>query len=187
LIAAAMTAYLAADVNWNWLTLAGHYVPGSYFDVGWMLLSVLIGASALHPSMAKAGTVEQSRSSLSRLGAGALACAALTPAGLTAYQRLRDGRASLAVVGGGAVRTCVVVIRLLAVVRRAEHLSLALGRAEQKFRSLVEGLPLVTYIDAVDDLATNLYTSPQVKDLLGYSAEEWTSDPYMLDRLLHPR
>jgi PAS domain S-box-containing protein len=62
----------------------------------------------------------------------------------------------------------------------------ALAAAEQRYRSLVEHLPLVTYVDSLDDLSSNLYTSPQIEPLLGYPVEQWTSDPGLFVRCLHP-
>src|SRR4051794_16867971 len=58
--------------------------------------------------------------------------------------------------------------------------------AEAKYRTLVEQLPLVTYIDALTESATSLYASPQVESLLGYSVEEWLGDPEFFPKLLHP-
>jgi len=58
--------------------------------------------------------------------------------------------------------------------------------AQRRYRSLVEALPLVTYIDRVDDHATNVYTSPQIRELLGWSAEDWMADPCLFEELLHP-
>jgi hypothetical protein len=37
----------------------------------------------------------------------------------------------------------------------------AASEAEAKYRTLVETLPLVVYIDSLDDVSSNLYTSPQ--------------------------
>jgi len=48
-----------------------------------------------------------------------------------------------------------------------------LGVAEQRFRTLVDQIPAVTYIDPVDDPETSLYTSPQIEKMLGYTPEEW--------------
>ncbi|HKY24710.1 MAG TPA: EAL domain-containing protein [Gaiella sp.] len=53
-------------------------------------------------------------------------------------------------------------------------------------RALVEQLPLVVYVDAIDAVSSNLYTSPQVEPLLGYPAEAWRIDPNLFVRLLHP-
>jgi two-component system, NarL family, sensor histidine kinase UhpB len=54
------------------------------------------------------------------------------------------------------------------------------------FRSLVEGVPAILYIDEVDDASTNLYTSPQVEEMLGFTPDEWRSDPDLWPRRLHP-
>jgi PAS domain S-box-containing protein len=58
--------------------------------------------------------------------------------------------------------------------------------AERRHRELIEALPLVTYVDKIDADATNVYTSPQVTDVLGWSPEDWTSDPGFFARILHP-
>jgi PAS domain S-box-containing protein len=58
--------------------------------------------------------------------------------------------------------------------------------AEGRYRNLIESLPLVTYIDLVDDHATNVYTSPQIVDLLGWSLAEWGADERLLANVLHP-
>ncbi len=50
--------------------------------------------------------------------------------------------------------------------RRSEE---RLRAAEEQFRTLVEQLPLVVYIDAIDDASSNIYSSPQVEAMLGYS------------------
>ena len=67
--------------------------------------------------------------------------------------------------------------------RRAEA---ALREAEIRYRTLVENLPLVTYISPVDTPAGNLYVSPQVEALLGYPAEEWLRNTSLLEETVHP-
>jgi two-component system cell cycle sensor histidine kinase/response regulator CckA len=59
-------------------------------------------------------------------------------------------------------------------------------QAEGRYRNLIESLPLVTYIDLVDDQATNVYTSPQIVELLGWSLAEWGADSRLLENVLHP-
>ena len=54
------------------------------------------------------------------------------------------------------------------------------------YRALVEGAPVVLYIDRPDELSTNLYTSPQIVELLGYSVDEWMHDAELWVRSLHP-
>jgi PAS domain S-box-containing protein len=58
--------------------------------------------------------------------------------------------------------------------------------AEKRYRDLIEQLPLVTYIDEPIETATNIYTSPQVEDLVGTSPDEWVGDPDFFPKLLHP-
>ncbi|HEV3407848.1 MAG TPA: PAS domain S-box protein [Gaiellaceae bacterium] len=58
--------------------------------------------------------------------------------------------------------------------------------AEKRYRDLVEQLPLVTYVDEATPTAASIYISPQVGELLGYSPDEWLSDPELFPRLLHP-
>jgi diguanylate cyclase (GGDEF)-like protein/PAS domain S-box-containing protein len=60
-----------------------------------------------------------------------------------------------------------------------------LRAAEQRYRSLVEQLPLVVYVDESDVDCTNLYTSPQTKEMLGYTPEEWAESD-LFERILHP-
>jgi PAS domain S-box-containing protein len=54
------------------------------------------------------------------------------------------------------------------------------------YRQLVEGAPAILYIDRPDELSTNLYTSPQIVDLLGYSVREWMEDAELWVRSIHP-
>ena len=58
--------------------------------------------------------------------------------------------------------------------------------AETPYRSLVERLPLVSYIDEPNVEATSIYISPQVEALLGYPPEDWLADPELFPKLLHP-
>ncbi|HEY7397073.1 MAG TPA: EAL domain-containing protein [Gaiellaceae bacterium] len=56
----------------------------------------------------------------------------------------------------------------------------------RRYRTLVEQLPLVVYIDALDAASSNLFTSPQIEPLLGYTVDEWASDATLFVRTLHP-
>jgi diguanylate cyclase (GGDEF)-like protein/PAS domain S-box-containing protein len=60
-----------------------------------------------------------------------------------------------------------------------------LGVAEERYRTLVEQIPAVTYIDPVDSPDTSLYTSPQIERMLGYTPEEWLENK-LWPRRLHP-
>ena len=53
------------------------------------------------------------------------------------------------------------------------------------FRALVEGIPVVTYVDPEEEDALGIYISPQIEDLLGYAPMEWLSDPKLWWRVMH--
>jgi PAS domain S-box-containing protein len=67
--------------------------------------------------------------------------------------------------------------------KRAED---ELRRQEERYRTLVEQVPLVIYVDRLDDVSSNVYTSPQVASILGYDAVEWQDNPNLFVELLHP-
>jgi PAS domain S-box-containing protein len=54
------------------------------------------------------------------------------------------------------------------------------------FRTIVEHLPVVVYVDELDDTSTPLYISPQIERLLGYTPTEWLDDPGLFIRCIHP-
>jgi PAS domain S-box-containing protein len=58
-----------------------------------------------------------------------------------------------------------------------------LRRSEGRSRRLVEGLPLVMYTEEPGGLT---YISPQIELLLGYTADEWLSQPGLWRTVLHP-
>jgi PAS domain S-box-containing protein len=64
-----------------------------------------------------------------------------------------------------------------------------LRAAEERYRSLVEQLPAIIYAAEVPSggaMGRTTYISPQVQSLLGYTPEEWLSDPDLWIKLLHP-
>jgi len=62
---------------------------------------------------------------------------------------------------------------------------LALKTSEERYRTLVERIPAVVFLDSVDDTQTTLYISPKIEQLLGYTAEEWIADPFIWKNSLH--
>ena len=57
-------------------------------------------------------------------------------------------------------------------------------RAEAMYRSLVDTMSGVTYSESLDD-SRSLSISPQIKELVGYSQEEWISNPHLWVEILH--
>jgi PAS domain S-box-containing protein len=72
-------------------------------------------------------------------------------------------------------------IRDISTRKRAEA---ALAGSEEKFRRLVEHLPTVVYTNAVGVPGTMLFVSPQIETLMGYTPQEWLSDPEMWSKTL---
>jgi len=62
----------------------------------------------------------------------------------------------------------------------------ALDGAAARFRVLVEQLPLSVYIDRLDDVSSNVYTSPQIEQMLGYTVQEWVENRDLFVEILHP-
>jgi len=61
-----------------------------------------------------------------------------------------------------------------------------LHEAEAKYRTLVEQIPAVTYIAALDEASTTLYVSPQIETILGFSPAEYRANPDIWREQLHP-
>ncbi|TML21064.1 MAG: PAS domain S-box protein [Actinobacteria bacterium] len=80
------------------------------------------------------------------------------------------------------VGACVLISDVSEQARAREELR----RAEAKYRTLAENLPLVTWLSAPGDRSSLLYVSPQVETMLGYSPAEWQAEPDLFSRLLHP-
>jgi PAS domain S-box-containing protein len=58
-------------------------------------------------------------------------------------------------------------------------------RLEARYRNLVEGIPAVTFLAALDEAGNELYVSPQIEQLLGFSQQEWLDDPVLWYTRLH--
>ena len=56
-----------------------------------------------------------------------------------------------------------------------------LRETEARLRSVVEQIPAITYVDDVD--RTPVYTSPQIRSLLGYTVEEWQGHGFWISRV----
>jgi PAS domain S-box-containing protein len=102
--------------------------------------------------------------------------------------RCKDGREvpveiSLSPLRFGADTFAVSTIRDVSERRRAGD---RLRKLEARYRTLVEGIPAVTFLAALDGDVNELYVSPQIETLLGFSQKEWLEDPILWYTRLHP-
>ncbi len=58
--------------------------------------------------------------------------------------------------------------------------------AHVRYRALIEKIPAVTFMAALDESVHELYISPQIENLLGFSQAQWLADPFLWYRQLHP-
>lgn len=61
-----------------------------------------------------------------------------------------------------------------------------LRRSETLYRTLVEQITAITYINRVDETSSSIYTSPQIASILGYTPQEWTTQPGLWMSVIHP-
>src|SRR4051794_13077550 len=61
-----------------------------------------------------------------------------------------------------------------------------LSAGGRDYRRMVERLPAVIYTAEIGVEGRWRYVSPQIEEMLGYSQENWTTDPGLWGRLLHP-
>jgi PAS domain S-box-containing protein len=58
--------------------------------------------------------------------------------------------------------------------------------AEARYRTLVEQIPAVTFMAVLGEGKNEVYVSPHIETMLGYTQEEWLKDPFLWYWRLHP-
>ena len=74
----------------------------------------------------------------------------------------------------------------MADVTRRKESELELQQVQERYRTLAEQLPLVTYVDGSEPNGAANYISPQIEQLVGYTAEEWLAGDRIFASSLHP-
>ena len=57
---------------------------------------------------------------------------------------------------------------------------------DERYRLLVEEMPLALYVAALHETSHALYVSPAIVDLLGHDLRDWRANPALFERLVHP-
>jgi len=81
-------------------------------------------------------------------------------------------------------KVCEFVVNSRDVTERV-HTEERLRQAETRYRTLVERMPAVVYIQEIGSSDSAIYMSPQIEALTGYSPEE-CKDPDLRWRIVHP-
>ena len=61
-----------------------------------------------------------------------------------------------------------------------------LRSAEIRYRTLVEQIPAVTFMAVLGEGENEIYVSPHIETLLGYTQKEWLENPFLWYSQLHP-
>jgi two-component system sensor histidine kinase/response regulator len=154
----------------------------------------LLGTAALHPTVDRLSQpapdlkVKPSRRRLVLLAGVSL----LGPTVL-AIQVARGEQVDVPlIIGGSVVLFSLVLVRmegllgiLTTVLAEREWVEEQLRQAETRYRTLVERMPAVTYIQEIGSPDSAMYMSPQIETLTGYSPED-CKDPDLRWRMVHP-
>ncbi|HEY5902886.1 MAG TPA: PAS domain S-box protein, partial [Anaerolineales bacterium] len=97
-------------------------------------------------------------------------------------QRWLEGSARSFLDGNGRLRV-VFVYQDIGLKKQAET---QLRLAEARYRALVEQIPAVVYTETFNRLGTQIYVSPQIEAVTGFTAEEWLADPGLWQARIHP-
>jgi PAS domain S-box-containing protein len=88
------------------------------------------------------------------------------------------------------VTTALALFLIRNLHERWTDLARSIRAAETQYRTLVEQLPAITFVDEVVDAepfaVTPLYVSPQIESILGYPVERWLAEPNLWRSILHP-
>ena len=84
---------------------------------------------------------------------------------------------------GGDVVAVEGIVYDVTELRRVEDM---LREAEKRYRTLVENIPAVVYIEEMNSRMTTIYDSPQIEAMLGYPQDTHKEDPDLWVRTIHP-
>ena len=181
LLALGLSANFVADILYVFEGLTGTYSSYGLMDGTWLTAYILIGASALHPSMTEmskpAGALPEQVTPLRLL---ALTVASVTAPGILLVQWMRGAALEVPIVATAAIAMFVLVVARVSELGRLVAVTRA--RGEARFRSLVHNATDVIIV--VDANGTITYTSPALDRMWHHRSSDVLGTPFA--RLLHP-
>lgn len=103
-----------------------------------------------------------------------------------AVAALKAGAADYLVKQSDYLHRLPVVISNAVAQNRYLREQAALQEAEIKYQALVEQITAVVFLDKADESEATFYMSPRIKDLVGYTPEEWYADLDIWFKCIHP-
>jgi diguanylate cyclase (GGDEF)-like protein/PAS domain S-box-containing protein len=182
---------LVVDTGYALTLLDGTFYLGHPLSVIYLSSVFFFGAAALDPTMSGIGeNAERFSSATKRWRVLVLGQAALLPTAMLIFELTRGETDDALIFGVISGMLFVLVLTrvggLMSDLRQRRAIEVALRDAEKRYRTLVEQLPVVIYIDAIDELATTQYIAPTIERLTGFTASEWQAVPGMWLERMHP-
>ena len=108
------------------------------------------------------------------------------PAMIDGLARVGVAIAAVTVAIAVLARQTLLLVDRERVIGSERRLSDELTVAEAQYRSVVERVPGIVYVAEAGQHGRWHFVSPKIKDLLGYSVEEWIRDPTLWISRMHP-